>query len=92
MKSKSRLKFFSILLACYIIGSSGEVIIENGKHELFGVLIVLVASLLSLIILNIKCEACGILLYRYNKKTHGIPNLRCLLPVSKCPVCDVERH
>lgn len=91
MKSKVRLKFFGFLFIFYFIGSSFESLIKSPELESLGLLGVFIVSISSLILLTIKCERCGVFIYRYNKKNHGVPDLRCLIPKTTCPVCGVRR-
>lgn len=91
MKSKARIKFFGLLLLFWILGSIIEYFQDNSSHNMLGLVLIFIISILSLSIFLVRCEICGVYIYRFNKKNHGIPSLKSLIPVSKCPVCKTER-
>ncbi len=92
MKSASFVRFY--FLSINIIGFILMLLIilsANGYMKLAGFIIF---AVLVFCIFQIKCESCGAIMYRRDKKTHGFPTYQWekVTTDSNCPCCGIERY
>jgi DNA-directed RNA polymerase subunit RPC12/RpoP len=85
--STARLKFWGLLITCWILVYPVTTI----KDPLLSWVFFIIYAFGCIGIALIRCENCGVLLYRYNSASHGMPDIRTLKPVSKCPNCGIKR-
>jgi hypothetical protein len=41
--------------------------------------------------MGVKCENCGVYVYRRDRKSHGVPDIRFFGDWARCPSCNLER-
>lgn len=49
------------------------------------------AAILAILQLFVRCESCGVLLYRKYSTAHGLPHPFYYIIEGECPVCKVKR-
>lgn len=86
-KSYARVKFFgaiglSWLVALFIHFTSNEVIANS---------LAIVFFACAIYTMLVRCENCGVYMYRYNSKHHGFPHPKCFSPEKTCPCCGIDR-
>jgi|TARA_B100000700_G_scaffold147869_1_gene164762 DNA-directed RNA polymerase subunit RPC12/RpoP len=85
--STARLKFWGVLSTCWILIYPVTAVTDPLLSWVFFIIYAIGCIGISLI----RCENCGVLLYRYNSTSHGMPDIRTLKPVPKCPNCGIKR-
>lgn len=85
--SKARLKFWGLLITCWILVYPITTITDPLLNWIFFIVYAVGCICIALI----RCENCGVLLYRYDSKEHGMPNVKLLNPVTHCPKCGIKR-
>jgi len=86
-KSNVRLKVVAFSLA----GWASAVGIAYSHNLILDLLLLVIFAFFSVAFLFIRCERCGALAYRFDKKDHGFPHYRALFPPMSCPSCGLER-
>lgn len=87
-KSNARLKFISVIF----IGWAAAAVLVFSDYAILNLIMVMVFVFCAISTMLIRCENCDTLLYRRNKKEHGLPSPAFLFPATKCPVCGIERR
>ena len=88
MKSNAR----RTLIATLFVGWSAAAALAFSDHAVLNLLLLIIFGFCSVFLMLIRCENCGTLLYRKDKKEHGFPSFAMLFPDTTCPVCGIERR
>lgn len=86
--SYARTKLHAVFLGTLISG----ITFFLSKVALISLISFCVFSALSLSVFLIKCENCGVLLYRKSSKHHGLPAIGWQWVDPKCPCCEMKRY
>tara|TARA_R110000744_G_scaffold38214_9_gene87498 strand:- start:17103 stop:17372 length:270 start_codon:yes stop_codon:yes gene_type:complete len=86
-KSLARVKFFGTIGIGWL-AALGINFIGNEDVANYLLIVFFVCAIYSMLV---KCEKCGVYMYRYNSKHHGLPHPKCFSLVKKCPSCGVDR-
>lgn len=86
-KSYARIKFFGVIGFGWFVAF----FINFIKDEYINGALVLIFFACAIYTMLVRCENCGVYMYRYNSKQHGLPHPKCFSFTNKCPACDVER-
>ena len=86
-RSYARVKYFVVMVSAWI----AALLITLFGAGIASDLLFIYFCLCSVYMLFIRCERCGVLLYRHDKDYHGLPSILYMTPSKRCPVCDIER-
>lgn len=80
--------------AGYVIAIILMIILFISSNEYVAITCVVLFAFLSFSIFFIKCENCGAIMYRRDKKTHGFPVYKWenAIKETNCPCCGVYRY
>lgn len=87
LSKMSRSFFYTLLIASWACLIALPYI-DNKSLSLF---LFLILAIWAIALFTFRCSGCGVLLYRYNSPTHGIPNPKFLKPDKRCPACGSTR-
>jgi hypothetical protein len=86
-ESYVRLKFFG-LVGC---GWSSALCIKLFENQAISYVLMGVFFTCAICTMLVRCEKCGVYVYRYNSKHHGLPHPKCFSVEKKCPSCGIKR-
>lgn len=91
-KSYARMKFYLLMVVGSVSGIVGFTFGFIYRLPLyFEWILFSILGFIGVYLMLMRCENCGTLLYRKDKKEHGFPHHLFLFQPKKCPVCGVDR-